>query len=119
MPVQSILRTECGTEAVSKHHVSVAIIIYKMKDQDGTVLASCCQVCSAAESHLCEWSPAWAGNTSLLPRERLLEWLGREKFQEIPAEATSVAPNPPSLCLQNPTLGYYQLSVLHANVVLC
>ena len=117
MHVQSIWRTERGTEAVSKHHISVAIIIYKMKDQDGTVLASCCQACSAAEGRLCEWSPAWKGITSLLPRERLLEWLGREKFKEIPAEATSVAPNPPALCLQNPTLGYYQPSVLHANVV--
>lgn len=64
-------------------------------------------------------SPARKVGTSLLPQARLLEWVSREKFKEVPGEATPVAAHPPSLCLQIPTLGYYHLSVLQGNVLQC
>lgn len=51
-----------------------------------------------------------------VPQQRLWEWVSRLKFIETPREAIPLVLNSPSLCLQNSALGYYQLSVLHANV---
>lgn len=44
---------------------------------------------------------------------------GRKEVQRNPCRGYSVAQNPPPLFLKIPTLGYYQLSVLHANAVPC
>ena len=80
-----------------------------------SVFASCCQACGAPEGSLWERSPVW--NVSLCSPKKG-SWSGRKEVQRNPCRGYSVAPNPPSLFLQSPTVDYYQLSGLRANAVL-